>query len=1285
MSNTILIKKSGTANAAPGTLAYGELAINYNDGNLFYKNSSNVITVIASNKFLSVTGNIDGGNINTGGIISAASTVTAGNVLTGGIVSATGNVYGNYFIGNGSQLSGVTATAVDANNLLGNTLSSNVIYSSLTTVGVLTSLSVSGNVAAGNVLTDNIYYANGTPWDMQNPAGSNTWIQYNENGDFGASGNLAFDSATNIFSTANITASGSLSATGNITGGNIINQNLTSGRVTFAGADKQLTDSSDLAWDNGTSTLTVSGTSSTTGNVIGGNINTAGLITAGGNVTGGNILTGGLMSATGNITGGNISTSGSGGNISGANVISGTTLSATANVVGGNIVTVGLVSAAGNVIGDYFLGNISYANGYSASKIYNGTSNVDVAAANSNVTVAVNGTANVAVFANTGAYITGELSTSGNVTSSNVNTAGLISAGGDITGANLLTGGMVSASGDVSGNNLYGSGELSVTGNVTGGNVNTAGLISAGGDITGANLTTTGLTSTGDLAITGTITGDLIPAVNFGGNIGNNTNAWKDLWLSGTTIYLGSQSLTSNASGVSVTNAVYAPTVSASGNIIGGNINTVGLITSSGNITGGNLVTGGLISASGNATVANVNTAGLVTAGGNVTGGNLLTGGVASATGTITGGNLVTGGLVTAAGDVTGANIFTGGVVSAAGTVTGGNLATGGTASAAGNVTGGNILTSGLVSAGSNVTGANLLTGGLVSAAANITGGNVLTNGLISAQGNVTAGNVNTNAVVGTGLTVTSTGNLNLQPTGNIVLANAYINGLANPQQDQDAATKYYVDQAVTTGFAFHPAVYAATVGTLEAATGGTITYAQPNGAGNGIGATLTTTGTFDLIDTANVQTIGTRILVKNQANAALNGIYTWGSATVITRSTDADQYGPDSSEALSINDYFFVQAGNVNLGSAYIVDAPAGTITFGTSNISFAQFSSTQVYTANTSAGLSLIGQTFNAKVDNNTTAFDGGGNIIVKASANLTTPNIGAATGTSVTLTGTANVGNVITGGIVSATGNISGGNLSGTNITGTLLTNAQPNITSTGVLNDLTVANTILADGIQSRTGTDFYVSANGTNKNVVLAPTGSGNVTTLANISASGAVIGSGIQTSGVVSATGNVIGGNILFDGGVVSGTGNVYGGNVIASEAFIGNVSLTGNVTLVNVFASGVVSAAGNVTGGNINSGGLASITGNVVGGNLLTVGLISASGNITGGNILTLGTANLATGVITTLLNVTATTAATNTTSGAVTVAGGVGVVGNIYAGGMYVGGDSVLTVNSTVDGGTF
>jgi hypothetical protein len=43
MANIIKIKNSGTANAAPTSLEYGELAINYADGILFFKDSSNTI------------------------------------------------------------------------------------------------------------------------------------------------------------------------------------------------------------------------------------------------------------------------------------------------------------------------------------------------------------------------------------------------------------------------------------------------------------------------------------------------------------------------------------------------------------------------------------------------------------------------------------------------------------------------------------------------------------------------------------------------------------------------------------------------------------------------------------------------------------------------------------------------------------------------------------------------------------------------------------------------------------------------------------------------------------------------------------------------------------------------------------------------------------------------------------------------------------------------------------------------------------------------------------------
>lgn len=47
MPNTIQIKRSGTVAAVPSTLSYGELALNYADGKLFYKNSAGDIVALS--------------------------------------------------------------------------------------------------------------------------------------------------------------------------------------------------------------------------------------------------------------------------------------------------------------------------------------------------------------------------------------------------------------------------------------------------------------------------------------------------------------------------------------------------------------------------------------------------------------------------------------------------------------------------------------------------------------------------------------------------------------------------------------------------------------------------------------------------------------------------------------------------------------------------------------------------------------------------------------------------------------------------------------------------------------------------------------------------------------------------------------------------------------------------------------------------------------------------------------------------------------------------------------
>ena len=111
MTNTVLIKRSDVANAvpAPGNLLPGELAINSADGNLFYKNSGNIVTVIASNKFLSVSGNITANNGMFTNIVNVAS-------HTGAVVSVTGNVIaGGGIVTRVVSIADGTSVTIDAN------------------------------------------------------------------------------------------------------------------------------------------------------------------------------------------------------------------------------------------------------------------------------------------------------------------------------------------------------------------------------------------------------------------------------------------------------------------------------------------------------------------------------------------------------------------------------------------------------------------------------------------------------------------------------------------------------------------------------------------------------------------------------------------------------------------------------------------------------------------------------------------------------------------------------------------------------------------------------------------------------------------------------------------------------------------------------------------------------------------------------------------------------------------------------------------------------------------
>lgn len=165
----------------------------------------------------------------------------------------------------------------------------------------------------------------------------------------------------------------------------------------------------------------------------------------------------------------------------------------------------------------------------------------------------------------------------------------------------------------------------------------------------------------------------------------------------------------------------------------------------------------------------------------------------------------------------------------------------------------------------------------------------------------------------------------------------------ADPTLALQAATKQYVDQAAATGFTVHTPVRLATTAALAANT-----Y---NNGTLGVGATLTANANGALsIDGVAVAT-SDRVLVKNEATAANNGVYSVtatgsaGAVYVLTRVTDFDTAAAGE---IANNAYFFVSAGSTLAGSAFVLSQLA-TIVVGTTALPFTEFSDQLSYVGGT------------------------------------------------------------------------------------------------------------------------------------------------------------------------------------------------------------------------------------------------------------------------------------------------------------------------------------------------
>jgi hypothetical protein len=168
-----------------------------------------------------------------------------------------------------------------------------------------------------------------------------------------------------------------------------------------------------------------------------------------------------------------------------------------------------------------------------------------------------------------------------------------------------------------------------------------------------------------------------------------------------------------------------------------------------------------------------------------------------------------------------------------------------------------------------------------------------------------------------------------------------------DPTSALQLATKQYVD-AVAEGLHIHASCAAATTGTLASITGGTVTY---NNGTAGVGATLTLSVALTVLDGYTLLN-GDRVLIKNEATQANNGIYTWATGgTVLTRATDFD-----TAAEMASGDFTFVVNGTLYANTGWVQTDPVTVV--GTSPVTWVQFSGAGAYTAGT--GLTLTGTQF-------------------------------------------------------------------------------------------------------------------------------------------------------------------------------------------------------------------------------------------------------------------------------------------------------------------------------------
>jgi hypothetical protein len=188
-----------------------------------------------------------------------------------GVVSTTGNITGNYFVGNGSQLTGIVSSYGNAN-----------VVANLAALGS-NPVSTTGNITAGNIIAGNLDAVNLVINSISSDDSTFVTIEDGLNvvGAIAILGNItgsnlvinriSSDDSTFVTVEDGLNVVGEVAVLGNITGSNLVINNISSDDSTF------------VTVEDG---LNVVGDIDLSGNITGGNVSTAGVVKTGSFVTG---------------------------------------------------------------------------------------------------------------------------------------------------------------------------------------------------------------------------------------------------------------------------------------------------------------------------------------------------------------------------------------------------------------------------------------------------------------------------------------------------------------------------------------------------------------------------------------------------------------------------------------------------------------------------------------------------------------------------------------------------------------------------------------------------------------------------------------------------------------------------------------------------------------------------------------------------------------------------------------------------------------------------------------